>query len=283
MKCQSLSVKSLPGLTWPREETNIEEVVMKVCKTVLMIGVLAVICGFIGGCWSSQTYDVRDLKICYYESGKVKSVEFGKITKNSTVVSLSTEELQAIADIAKLVKTGVSLADAVKSKEEETGATIVVHEKDGTDSTVSNVNLVRDAAAESELETLFPIPNQHWVVFKLDPEDTLEVQNALAMYDSADVFTTSTLEVEADTSYTVFPPSFPITYIEYPDSDPITGEFIFQWSDPESIGDMGITDLGPCGDIPTLTEWGLMIFCALRFGWMAWVIVRRRRRVTVGI
>jgi hypothetical protein len=33
--------------------------------------------------------------------------------------------------------------------------------------------------------------------------------------------------------------------------------------------------------IPTLTEWGMIIFCVLLFGWMAWVIVRRRRRVTV--
>jgi hypothetical protein len=33
--------------------------------------------------------------------------------------------------------------------------------------------------------------------------------------------------------------------------------------------------------IPTLTEWGLIIFCVLLFGWMAWVIVRRRRRVTI--
>jgi len=38
-----------------------------------------------------------------------------------------------------------------------------------------------------------------------------------------------------------------------------------------------------CPPIPTLTEWGLIIFCALLFGWMAWVIVRRRRRVTAGI
>jgi len=37
------------------------------------------------------------------------------------------------------------------------------------------------------------------------------------------------------------------------------------------------------GPIPTLTEWGMIIFCALLFGWMAWVIVRRRKRVTVGI
>jgi len=35
--------------------------------------------------------------------------------------------------------------------------------------------------------------------------------------------------------------------------------------------------------IPTLTEWGMIIFCVLLFGWMAWVIVRRRRRVTAGI
>ncbi len=35
--------------------------------------------------------------------------------------------------------------------------------------------------------------------------------------------------------------------------------------------------------IPSLTEWGMIIFCVLLFGWMAWVVVRRRRRVTVGI
>jgi hypothetical protein len=41
---------------------------------------------------------------------------------------------------------------------------------------------------------------------------------------------------------------------------------------------------GPCtGAIPTLTEWGMIIFCVLLFGWMAWVIVRRRRRATVSI
>ncbi len=33
--------------------------------------------------------------------------------------------------------------------------------------------------------------------------------------------------------------------------------------------------------IPTLTEWGMIIFCVLLFGWMAWVIVRRRKRVTI--
>lgn len=35
--------------------------------------------------------------------------------------------------------------------------------------------------------------------------------------------------------------------------------------------------------IPTLTEWGMIIFCALLFGWMAWVIVRRRKAVKVRI
>jgi len=33
--------------------------------------------------------------------------------------------------------------------------------------------------------------------------------------------------------------------------------------------------------IPTLTEWGMIIFCVLLFGWKAWVIVRRRKRVTI--
>jgi hypothetical protein len=35
--------------------------------------------------------------------------------------------------------------------------------------------------------------------------------------------------------------------------------------------------------IPTLTEWGMIIFCVLLFGWMAWVIVHRRRRMTIGV
>ncbi len=38
-----------------------------------------------------------------------------------------------------------------------------------------------------------------------------------------------------------------------------------------------------CGAIPTLTEWGMIIFCVLLFGWMAWVIVRRRKAVNVRI
>lgn len=35
--------------------------------------------------------------------------------------------------------------------------------------------------------------------------------------------------------------------------------------------------------IPTLTEWGMIIFCALLFAWMAWVLVRRRKRITIGM
>jgi hypothetical protein len=35
--------------------------------------------------------------------------------------------------------------------------------------------------------------------------------------------------------------------------------------------------------IPTLTEWGLIIFSTLLFAWMAWMLVRRRRRATVGV
>lgn len=35
--------------------------------------------------------------------------------------------------------------------------------------------------------------------------------------------------------------------------------------------------------IPTLTEWGLIIFGVLLAAWMAWMIMRRRRRVTASI
>jgi len=35
--------------------------------------------------------------------------------------------------------------------------------------------------------------------------------------------------------------------------------------------------------IPTLTEWGMIIFCVLLFAWMAWVIVRRRKAAKVRI
>jgi len=35
--------------------------------------------------------------------------------------------------------------------------------------------------------------------------------------------------------------------------------------------------------IPTLTEWGLIIFCVLLFGFMTWMVVRKRKGVTFGV
>jgi hypothetical protein len=35
--------------------------------------------------------------------------------------------------------------------------------------------------------------------------------------------------------------------------------------------------------IPTLTEWGLIIFGVLLIGWMAWAVMRRKRRAMAGI
>lgn len=35
--------------------------------------------------------------------------------------------------------------------------------------------------------------------------------------------------------------------------------------------------------IPTLTEWGIIVFCVLLVGWMAWTFVRLRRRAIVGV
>ncbi|MEW5925530.1 MAG: IPTL-CTERM sorting domain-containing protein, partial [Candidatus Zixiibacteriota bacterium] len=37
------------------------------------------------------------------------------------------------------------------------------------------------------------------------------------------------------------------------------------------------------GEIPTLTEWGLIIFTLLLLGWMTWMIIRRRQSVRIGI
>jgi hypothetical protein len=37
----------------------------------------------------------------------------------------------------------------------------------------------------------------------------------------------------------------------------------------------------PPGEIPTLSEWGLIIFCLLLFGWMTWAIAKRRRAATL--
>lgn len=35
--------------------------------------------------------------------------------------------------------------------------------------------------------------------------------------------------------------------------------------------------------IPTLTEWGMIIFSVLLFGCMAWMVVRRKRATEVGM
>ncbi len=45
----------------------------------------------------------------------------------------------------------------------------------------------------------------------------------------------------------------------------------------------GVCSLRSGAVIPTLTEWGLIIFAVLLVGFMTWVVVRRRRRVTIGI
>ncbi len=60
------------------------------------------------------------------------------------------------------------------------------------------------------------------------------------------------------------------------------GALVFR-ADPEGVfveGEIAIIAYG--NPIPTLTEWGMIIFCVLLFGWMTWMIVRRRRIVTIG-
>ena len=55
-----------------------------------------------------------------------------------------------------------------------------------------------------------------------------------------------------------------------------------EFSDTFVVGTAGeFTVLGD--EVPTLTEWGMIIFTLLLFGYMAWVIMRRRQRVKVGI
>jgi hypothetical protein len=53
----------------------------------------------------------------------------------------------------------------------------------------------------------------------------------------------------------------------------------------QSIFDAG--PYGKCrpvsGSIPTLSEWGMIIFCVLLFGWMAWMVVRRRKTARVRV
>lgn len=44
-----------------------------------------------------------------------------------------------------------------------------------------------------------------------------------------------------------------------------------------------VTYVVSSGVVPTLTEWGMIIFSVLLFGWMARVMIRRRKSVRVGI
>lgn len=47
---------------------------------------------------------------------------------------------------------------------------------------------------------------------------------------------------------------------------------------PTSIDHFTALELHP---VPTLTEWGMIIFCVLLFSWMAWVIVGRRKQLVM--
>ncbi len=69
-------------------------------------------------------------------------------------------------------------------------------------------------------------------------------------------------------------------------ADTIHKVIFFMGGDPagSDVDCFTYDDLTPCeARIPTLTEWGMIIFCALLFGWMAWMIVRRRRTATVRV
>jgi len=62
------------------------------------------------------------------------------------------------------------------------------------------------------------------------------------------------------------------------------GDYLQDYWGPGNHGRLhGVISVSGTCRIPTLTEWGMIIFCVLLFGWMTWVVVRRRRRVTVGI
>ena len=51
------------------------------------------------------------------------------------------------------------------------------------------------------------------------------------------------------------------------------------WGDPQYYQNSVVV----VSVIPTLSEWGMIIFCVLLLGFMAWVIVRKRRSMEVGI
>jgi len=69
-------------------------------------------------------------------------------------------------------------------------------------------------------------------------------------------------------------------------SSPYDSVLLYDYNDPSTeVGWLTDVYVYPATvvPIPTLTEWGLIIFCALLFGWMAWMVVRRKRTVTAGI
>lgn len=81
-------------------------------------------------------------------------------------------------------------------------------------------------------------------------------------------------------------PEYPIFCASPLEFNPATGEYACLDATPtQPIEGALITILveGETIPIPTLTEWGMIIFSVLLFGWMAWVIVRRRKRITAGV
>jgi len=70
------------------------------------------------------------------------------------------------------------------------------------------------------------------------------------------------------------------------DGAPACQRFVVsQYSDGQADPDGGVTfefRYTTESEIPTLTEWGIIIFTVLLLGWMAWAIVRRRNKATVG-
>ncbi len=70
--------------------------------------------------------------------------------------------------------------------------------------------------------------------------------------------------------------SEPILYLQFAVIDESTAELIRADTLSYSVESL-LT-----GQIPTLTEWGLIIFGVLLAGWMGWIIIHRRKRVMAG-
>ena len=68
----------------------------------------------------------------------------------------------------------------------------------------------------------------------------------------------------------------------YSDADP-TLRYLATAGDYVVYDSLGNFLLSGNRTIPTLSEWGMIIFCALLFGWMAWMVVRRRKTAEVSI